>query len=290
MSAEFLSLAIHKAEDLRAQGDYRGALAVAEPCFIDPNRIPDISPTELSDYIRMWRIAVVSELSLAQRQWLAKDAKDILSQAKSAISTYYLDPEVRGRAGSMIKDREGNDYDHVNEMMRDIGKYHLIRHAVSGQSSSIHQAVDSFRQAMASSKVIDCRSTATIEYVEARYKQTNPKVAPVERGLDFRALVIPEVDLVIASYPSTSNPERLRWVLLHAQDLADENTSEVNEALADKIHWGNEANRLLGSGLARRTRRQHDLKRARLAIHKLVWENTRRGVDFTGLDLPGRPD
>lgn len=143
---------IYQTEEKRIHGKLRETLLLArEQSFLTPEQIKNLSPEEIQDKIRWFRMWVVTLGSISNQQLFGNKAADFLLEARGVIRTYYLNPDIIATAQEMKVDPEGAEYQGYAEMLRDQGAYFRKALKLTGNASYFLNAISAYHQASQSS-------------------------------------------------------------------------------------------------------------------------------------------
>lgn len=283
MSTEFKNR-IYQAEALRVAGKLPEALEQVKDSLIDPETIPQLHDNLLSDYIRQWRIFTVTGMSLAQRRWLAKNARDTLLAVKPIFTTYYHNPIIDARSRGYLTDNEGHLYDHRAECLRDEGKYFLVAFYISGNSKFLNQSVVTFERAVSQAVLDDPKGIALVELGLVKDLQN----AHLKRaaGSVYQTYIHQGFELALEPVIESGNQDRLKWLLNNVTAASSHHQEKDPTAKQDLLEVDYQFNSIFGDIGAAKIKRGYKkalfLSRLRRA---LTWRITRLGIDFSGLDL-----
>lgn len=274
---------IYQAEALRVAGKLPEALEQVKDSLINPEIIPVLPDQVLSDYIRKWRIWTVTGMSMAQKKWLAGNARDALLAVKPIFTTYYHHPEVEIRSRNYLQDNEGHLYDHRAEMLRDEGKYWLVAYSISGNTIFLNHAEISFEHAVSSAVLDSPKGIAMIELGAVKRRQNELRKRP--KGSIYETYIHHGFHQALDTVVEFGDQDRLKWLLIvtrtegqlaHGNKIAEEDIEEIDQILNSKLG-------LMG---ARKLISEHDRKMITSDLHGRVWALTRLGVDFSQIPLP----
>lgn len=274
---------IYRAENLRVAGQLEKALAEVYDARIDPTTIPSLSDNLLSDYIRKWRVWTVTGMSLAQKQWFAKDARDTLLAIKPIFTDYYNNSDVQRRSRNYLKDNEGHDYDHWAEMLRDKGKYWLVAYDISINSRFLDESIENFQTAYNHALLNSPKGIAQIELGKTIRMRLG--LNHEATGLAYDMYVHEGYELAKPAVLASGDRDRLKWLLNTVGDEAALASFHSNIAKQDMKDVDNDFNLIFGKYEARKTRREHNLKQLAFIAHRITWNLTRTGVDFSQIPV-----
>lgn len=273
---------IYRAENFRVSGKLPEAMQLVQDALIDPATISTLPENLLSDHIRKWRIWTVAGLSLAQRQWLAKDARDSLLTIKPIFTTYYHHPEVERRAPNYLKDNEGHPYDHQAEMLRDEGKYWLVTSHIFGDAKFLEEAIRTFEIAISQATLDSPKGIAMIELGQT---------LSLRRGLNrhqkesiYQSFVHQGFELALPAILESQDQDRLAWLLNTVMGEAGFNRTNPMAA-ADAASTWTKYKELFNQGLAEAMWDRHQRRMLSLHTHVLVWRMTKLAVNFSQISF-----
>lgn len=132
-----------------------------------------LPPEQINTFMRALRIRVDSLSSQFSQAWLAQHAIAFMAQAKVLLDYYYSSPEIRTAAAAMHLDPDGNQYEMLSEMWRDIGDYCMKLAVMTGNTVLLDMAAQSYEKA---TKLAPADTSASIL---GRFKQ---QLVAVEAG------------------------------------------------------------------------------------------------------------
>lgn len=274
---------IYRGENLRLSGQFGAALATVRNALIEPGTIPTLSDPLLSDYIRKWRILTVTGTSLAQRKWLAKNARGILLQVRYIFSTYYHHPDVERKAPQYLQDNEKHEYDHYTEMIRDEGRYFMASFNIFEKRDFLENAIEAFQKATNSAVLNSPKGIALIELGQALKMSNELDDQPNPRL--YREYFHPGFRLAEGTVIKEGNRDRLAWLLNHIIDASSHYLLIDQDAVDDWAKARDDFRRLFTPEESQKVQKQHSQKKLMRKLHQIVWKFTRLGLDSFPLSL-----
>lgn len=282
MSTEHRDI-IYTAESLRVAGQLQQVLELVRDSLVDPSIIQTMDDNLLSDHIRQWRIATVTGMSMTQSRWLAINAQDSLLEIRPVFTTYYHHPEVSTRSRNYLVDNEGHLYDHSAEMIRDEGKYYSIAFYISGNPLYLTQSAAAFERAIDQAALDEPQGIAMIELGQIKglinsYYHKGPSSV-------YQTYIHPGFELALNPVIRSGNEDRIKWlvnnIMYEAQYYMRGNFVAKEDYQEAELHL----KEIFGEKRSKDI--QKEFKRLLLdrLLHKLIWNATRLGVNFSSLGL-----
>src|SRR5258708_2334738 len=132
---------IFHVEEKRAVGEYEFARDIAQPVVDYPlDNFSILSRQERQRYLTASRIALISELSLANEQPSAQRVVEHLTVARNIITTIYENPSVQATAHGIQEDVWNSPCEFATEMARDKVLYMLIYAALISNKAVVTEA------------------------------------------------------------------------------------------------------------------------------------------------------
>ncbi len=282
MSSE-ITQRIYAAEALRVAGKTKEAtqLALEGRVKTDPDLL---SIAQLSDQARLSRIVVVSSLTTARHQWLAKSVVAEMQPARDQIVNFYNDELIRKRLRLVDRDNQGNTYEMLPEMDRDKYSFHRLAFLLTGNRQFFGLASTMAILAVSRAKNPGVAGVTALEYFQLLNlvdKDPNKRLRRYEKEIH------PRHEETIRAIEQSRNRDRLGWYLLNLKhetrrldidETADKARTAfryVNVTLDREFKWRGSLVMDLNFNYAKFMQ----------YLRIKAWRSTRRGIKSSMLEL-----